>query len=122
MLNCRTYAERNKFLTGPRWRPGPKNKRVKLRRLLALTYVYFKHQHKRMNNLSSNLLLLAAAVSLLGPGCSIRRLAVNKVGNALAGSGTMFAADDDPELVKAAAPFSLKLMEACSTKTRGIRA
>jgi predicted anti-sigma-YlaC factor YlaD len=38
-------------------------------------------------------------------------MAVNQVGNALAGSGTTFASDDDPELVKAAVPFSLKLME-----------
>jgi predicted anti-sigma-YlaC factor YlaD len=44
-------------------------------------------------------------------GCSIKRMAVNKVGDALAAGGTTFASDDDPELVKAAAPFSLKLME-----------
>jgi predicted anti-sigma-YlaC factor YlaD len=58
-------------------------------------------------------LVLAAmlGLGLIGSGCSIKRLAVNKLGNALAGGGTTFAADDDPELVKAAAPFSLKLME-----------
>ena len=44
-------------------------------------------------------------------GCSIKRLAVDKLGNALAGSQTTFASDDDPELIKGAAPFSLKLME-----------
>lgn len=44
-------------------------------------------------------------------GCSLKRLAVNQVGNALAASGTTFASDNDPELVKAAVPFSLKLME-----------
>jgi predicted anti-sigma-YlaC factor YlaD len=38
-------------------------------------------------------------------------MAVNKLGNALAAGGTTFASDDDPELVKAAVPFSLKLME-----------
>jgi predicted anti-sigma-YlaC factor YlaD len=48
----------------------------------------------------------------MGSGCSIKRMAVNQVGNALTGSGTTFASDDDPELVKAAVPFSLKLMEA----------
>lgn len=52
------------------------------------------------------LLLLVSAT-----GCSLKRLAVNQVGNALASSGTTFASDDDPELVKAAVPFSLKLME-----------
>ena len=44
-------------------------------------------------------------------GCSIKRLAVNKLGDALAGGGTTFASDDDPELIQAAVPFSLKLME-----------
>jgi predicted anti-sigma-YlaC factor YlaD len=52
-------------------------------------------------------LLLALAVT----GCSVKRMAVNKLGDALAGGGTTFASDDDPELVKAAVPFSLKLME-----------
>jgi predicted anti-sigma-YlaC factor YlaD len=52
-----------------------------------------------------------AALMCFGPGCSVQRLAVNKLGDALAGGGTVFAGDDDPELVKAAVPFSLKLME-----------
>ena len=50
-------------------------------------------------------------LAMLGAGCSVKHIAVNKVGDALAGSGTTFASDDDPELVKAAVPFSLKLME-----------
>jgi predicted anti-sigma-YlaC factor YlaD len=44
-------------------------------------------------------------------GCSLKHMAVNKVGDALAGSGTTFSSDDDPELIRAAVPFSLKLME-----------
>ena len=48
---------------------------------------------------------------IAGSGCSIRRYAMNKAADALANSGTTFASDDDPDLVKAAAPFSLKLME-----------
>jgi predicted anti-sigma-YlaC factor YlaD len=44
-------------------------------------------------------------------GCSIKKVAVYKLGNALAGSGTTFSSDNDPELIAAAAPFSLKLME-----------
>lgn len=48
---------------------------------------------------------------LLAGGCSLKRVAVNQVGNALAGSGTTFASDDDPELVRQALPFTLKLME-----------
>ena len=55
--------------------------------------------------------LVMAGLAVIGSGCSVKRVAVNKIGNALAGSGTTFASDDDPELVKAAVPFSLKLME-----------
>jgi len=54
---------------------------------------------------------LALVVLVLGGGCSIKRFAVNQLGDALAGSGTTFASDDDPELVREALPFSLKLME-----------
>ena len=55
-------------------------------------------------------MILCLCVCLLA-GCSVRKMAINKLGNALAESGTTFAADDDPELVKAAVPFALKLME-----------
>ena len=48
--------------------------------------------------------------ALLG-GCSIKQMAVNKMGDALAAGGSVFTSDDDPELIKAALPFSLKLME-----------
>lgn len=53
--------------------------------------------------------LLIALAAL--PGCSIRMKAINMVGNALSESGTTFSSDDDPELVKAAVPFGLKLEE-----------
>jgi tetratricopeptide (TPR) repeat protein len=54
---------------------------------------------------------LAILSAILSTGCSIKRMAVNAAGNALAGGGTTFTSDDDPELIKAALPFSLKLME-----------
>jgi predicted anti-sigma-YlaC factor YlaD len=44
-------------------------------------------------------------------GCSIKKLAIKQLGDALSGSGAIFASDDDPELIKSAAPFSLKLIE-----------
>jgi len=53
------------------------------------------------------LLLLVMASS----GCSIKRMAVNRLGDALASGAGTFASDDDPELIRAAVPFSLKLME-----------
>lgn len=54
-------------------------------------------------------LFLTLALSLTG--CSVKRIAVNRLGDALAGGGTTFASDDDPQLVQQAVPFSLKLME-----------
>lgn len=54
---------------------------------------------------------LALLAVTFGGGCSMRTLAVNQLGNALAAGGTTFASDDDPELVGGALPFSLKLME-----------
>src|SRR5271170_5935190 len=48
---------------------------------------------------------------LLLSSCSVKKYAINKLGDALAGTGTTFAADEDPELIRAAVPFSLKLIE-----------
>jgi hypothetical protein len=42
-------------------------------------------------------------------GCSVKKFAINKLGDSLARSGTTYAADDDLELVGQALPFSLKL-------------
>lgn len=64
----------------------------------------------RWRTILARLTLLALAAALLS-GCSIRKMAVRKVGDALSAGGSTFASDDDPELVRAAVPFSLKLME-----------
>jgi predicted anti-sigma-YlaC factor YlaD len=45
------------------------------------------------------------------PACSVRKMAVNSVGNALAEGGSFFSSEEDPELAREAAPFSLKIME-----------
>lgn len=54
---------------------------------------------------------------LAANGCSIRRFALNKLGDAFAKTGTTFAGDDDPELIRDAAPFSLKLIESLLAET-----
>jgi predicted anti-sigma-YlaC factor YlaD len=64
----------------------------------------------RPASLASRLALFATLGALL-PGCSVRSLAVNKIGDALAETGSNFAADEDPELVGDAIPFGLKTME-----------
>jgi predicted anti-sigma-YlaC factor YlaD len=52
---------------------------------------------------------LALAVTVLLGGC--RTVAVKIASGAVSGSGTTYASDDDPELVRAAIPFGLKTME-----------
>ena len=59
--------------------------------------------------------VLAVAIVLFAcassAGCSFRQMAINKLGDVLSRGGTTYASDDDPELIKGAVPFSLKLME-----------
>ena len=69
---------------------------------------YELRMHLPSAAITAGMLLLAG---LLGSGCSVKKMAVNLLGNALASSGSTFASDEDPELIKAAVPFSLKLME-----------
>jgi predicted anti-sigma-YlaC factor YlaD len=53
-----------------------------------------------------------AALLLTLAGCSsLQQVAVNRLGDALAASGSVYASDDDPELVWAAVPFGLKTIE-----------
>jgi predicted anti-sigma-YlaC factor YlaD len=55
--------------------------------------------------------IVTVVLLLLSAGCSIRRVAINKIGNMLASGGSTFTSDDDPDLVQAAIPFGLKLYE-----------
>lgn len=74
-----------------------------------------RHMHMSM--------IPAVALAVLLGGCSVERLAANKLGDVLAAGGTVYASDDDPELIEAATPFSLKLMEsvlAGSPEHRGL--
>jgi len=64
--------------------------------------------------------LLACCMMLSG--CGIQRIAVNQLGDALAGgTGTVYSGDDSPELIRAATPFSLKLMESLLAENPGHR-
>lgn len=58
-----------------------------------------------------------ALIALLLGGCSVKKLAMNQLGDALSGGGDVFSSDDDPELVGDALPFSLKLMESVLAET-----
>lgn len=69
------------------------------------------------------LLLIMFLFITAGSACSVRKIAIKKLGDALAQSGTTFASDNDPELVRDALPFSLKLIESLlseSPRHRGL--
>ncbi len=52
------------------------------------------------------------ALAALAAGCSVRKHAMESLGDTLSARlSDSFASDNDPELVRAAAPFSLKLVE-----------
>ena len=57
--------------------------------------------------------VLLALLLLLTSGCSVRKFAIHKLGDVLAGgTASVFATDDDPELIRDALPFALKTIEA----------
>jgi predicted anti-sigma-YlaC factor YlaD len=67
----------------------------------------------RTTRLGLKALMIALLLAwIAGSGCSLlRRFALNEIANTIAESGTTFASDEDPDLVKAATPFSLKFLE-----------
>ncbi len=68
-------------------------------------------------------LVLAIMLVALQAACSVKRFAIGKLGDALAGGGATYASDDDLELIRDAVPFSLKLIESLlaeSPKHRGL--
>jgi len=54
---------------------------------------------------------VALLILALLPACSIKHIAVNALGNALAEGGSSYARDGDPDLVWEAVPFGLKTVE-----------
>jgi len=70
--------------------------------------------------------LAAACLCVLAlglSGCSIKMMAINKLGDALSEGTSSFATDDDPELIAGATPFALKTIESLieqSPKHRGL--
>jgi predicted anti-sigma-YlaC factor YlaD len=66
---------------------------------------------------------LFLSMLLAAGGCSVRQVATDTLADTLATNGRTFSSDDDPELVRAAAPFGLKLIEstlAAAPQHRGL--
>ena len=67
------------------------------------------------------ILIVAGLAALLLPACSLKRTAVNILGEALAGGAGVYASDDDPELIREALPFGLKTYESLLAESPGHR-
>lgn len=68
-------------------------------------------------------MILLIAIAAVVSGCSVKKMAVNTIGNALAKGGSVYNSDDDPDLVRDALPFGLKTFEsllAVSPKHKGL--
>jgi len=65
--------------------------------------------------------LFILPVLIFSPACSIKKLAMNQVANALTTptSSTVFSGDNDPELVGDALPFAIKLYESLMASAPG---
>ena len=65
--------------------------------------------------------VLAVILCFLGGGCSINKMAMNAVANALTGDGSsdVFTGDSDPQLVGDALPFAIKMYEALLSANPG---
>ena len=62
------------------------------------------------------LLLFLFGLSVSASGCSIKQYALRSTADALSNTGGSLSSDDDPELVRDAAPFGLKTMEALAAE------
>lgn len=63
-------------------------------------------------------LCVAFLVAAMASGCTtVKRAAVNQMSDAMVGGGEVFSTETDPELVRDAAPFTLKLMETFLAET-----
>lgn len=79
--------------------------------------MYYKRTNKQKIIFFGLLVLIVLNFSIF-TGCSVRKIAVNSVANALTEEGSsVFASDDDPDLVAQALPFALKTMEALLQST-----
>jgi len=54
---------------------------------------------------------VVASAVVVFPACSIKTMAVKTVANTLSDTGDVFTRDDDPDLIRDATPFALKLYE-----------
>jgi TRAP transporter T-component len=56
-------------------------------------------------------MMLVCCIVMTLPACSIKQYVLKRAGDAVSEGGSSFASDDDPQLVREAAPFSLKTIE-----------
>ncbi|MCI0561723.1 MAG: TRAP transporter TatT component family protein [Nitrososphaera sp.] len=55
--------------------------------------------------------VLVSLLAVVLSGCSIKKLAINSLADTLAGTGSIYTSDGDPDFIREAIPFSLKTVE-----------
>lgn len=63
------------------------------------------------------LMIALLLLPVTNSGCFMKKMAINKIGDAIASGGTVYSSDNDPELVRESVPFSLKLIESLLAET-----
>ena len=71
----------------------------------------YKVIRQRFGKMAGGVLVLFLVILFLNAGCSIKKFAINKIGDTLASGNSVYESDEDLELVAEALPFGLKLVE-----------
>lgn len=89
---------------------APRSRRIQTGRNFVYSEVSVSLQLVPWSPLRQVAMVALAALSLAS--CSVKTFAVNKLGDSLSAPGpSVYTTDDDPELIRAALPFSLKTVE-----------
>jgi predicted anti-sigma-YlaC factor YlaD len=112
------------------------DKRGKFMRNFPVEYAYIPERilynnsnlggEKQMKNACFSVSFAISFILFFSQACSIKKLAINQVANALCGdaSNAVFTGDNDPELVGDALPFAIKMYEslmAANPRHQGLR-
>ena len=71
----------------------------------------YKVIRQRFGKMAGGVLVLFLVILFLNAGCSIKKFAINKIGDTLVSGNSVYESNEELELVAGALPFGLKLVE-----------